>query len=51
MERKGTRVAVLAGNPYQDPDVRHPVLRMREAGAQVPIVGRASAPMGTAWTT
>jgi hypothetical protein len=51
MERKGTRVAFLTGNLCQVPGVWYPVLRMREAGAQVTIVGKASAPMGTAWTT
>lgn len=39
MERKATRVAVLAEDNYEDLELWYPVLRLREAGAEVKIVG------------
>lgn len=39
MELKGTRVAVLAEDLYEDLELWYPVLRLREAGADVTIVG------------
>lgn len=39
MELKGTRVAVLAEENYEDLELWYPVLRLREAGAEVRIVG------------
>ena len=42
MDMEGKRVAVLVENLYQDLEVWYPVLRMREAGAEVTIVGPAA---------
>jgi len=39
MELEGKRIAVLAEDDYQELELWYPVLRMREAGAQVSIVG------------
>lgn len=39
MELKGTRIAVLAEEIYEDLELWYPVLRLREAGAEVKIVG------------
>jgi protease I len=39
----GKRIAVLAEDLYQDLELWYPVLRMREAGAEVVIVGTGSA--------
>jgi protease I len=39
MELTGAQVAVLAENNYQDLELWYPLLRLREAGAQVRVVG------------
>ncbi len=39
MELKGKRVAILAEDLYQDLELWYPALRLREAGAEVTIVG------------
>lgn len=39
MELQGKRIAVLAEDNYQELELWYPVLRFREAGAQVTIVG------------
>jgi len=39
MELKGKRVAILAENNYQELELWYPLLRMREAGAEVTVVG------------
>jgi protease I len=43
MELKGKRVAILAENLYQELELWYPLLRMREAGAEVTVVGTGSA--------
>jgi protease I len=43
MELTGKRVAVLAEEEYEDLELWYPVVRLREAGAQVAIVGSGSA--------
>ncbi len=39
MDLTGKRIAVLAENLYQDLELWYPVLRMREAGADVHVIG------------
>lgn len=39
MELTGKRIAVLAENLYQDLELWYPILRMREAGAEVHVIG------------
>jgi protease I len=43
MDLQGKRVAILAENNYQDLELWYPLLRMREAGAEVKVVGTGSA--------
>ena len=43
MELTGKRVAVLAEEQYEDLELWYPVVRLKEAGAQVAIVGSGSA--------
>ncbi len=43
MELKDKRVAILAENLYQELELWYPLLRMREAGAEVTVVGTGSA--------
>jgi protease I len=39
MELEGKRIAILAENNYQELELWYPLLRMREAGAEVSVVG------------
>ena len=41
MELEGKRIAILAEDLYQDQELWYPLLRMREAGADVVVVGMA----------
>jgi protease I len=43
MSLKGKRVAVLAENDYEDLELLYPLLRLKEAGAEVHVVGTGSA--------
>lgn len=43
MSLEGKRVAVLAEDNYQDLELWYPLLRMREAGAEVRVIGTGSA--------
>jgi protease I len=43
MELKGKRIAVLAEDQFEDLELWYPLLRMREAGAEVLVVGTGSA--------
>jgi protease I len=43
MSLEGKRVAVLAEDTYQDLELWYPLLRMREAGAEVKVIGTGSA--------
>lgn len=44
MSLEGKRLAILAENDYEDMELQYPLYRMREAGAEVVIVGTGSAP-------
>jgi protease I len=46
MDLRGRRVAILAENDYEDLELWYPLLRLRESGAEVTIVG-AGAPSYT----
>jgi protease I len=39
MELRGKRIAILAEDHYEDLELWYPLLRMREAGAQVTVIG------------
>jgi protease I len=39
MELRGKRIAILAEDNYEDLELWYPLLRMREAGAEVKVVG------------
>ena len=43
MSLKGKRIAILAENDYEDLELLYPWLRLREAGAEVHVVGTGSA--------
>ncbi|MER3405337.1 MAG: protease [Chloroflexota bacterium] len=43
-ELDGKRIAVLAEAEYEDLELHYPLLRMREAGAEVTVVGSGSSP-------
>jgi len=42
MELAGKRIAILAADDYEDTELLYPYYRMREAGADVKVVGTAS---------
>ena len=42
MELSGKRIALLAGDNYQELELWYPLLRFQEAGAQVTVVGEAT---------
>jgi protease I len=42
MKLEGKRVAILAENNYQELELWYPLFRMREAGAQVTVVGTSA---------
>jgi protease I len=41
VELQNKRIAILAEDNYEDPELWYPLLRMREAGAEVSVVGMA----------
>ena len=43
MELEGKRVAILAENNYEDQELWYPLIRLREAGAEVFVVGTGTA--------
>ena len=43
MELKGKRIAILAEDNYQELELWYPLLRLREAGAKVRVIGTGSA--------
>ena len=47
MELEGKRVAILAENTYEDLELWYPLYRLREAGAEVFVVGSGSAEVYT----
>jgi protease I len=47
MSLKGKKIAILAEDSYQELELWYPLLRMREAGAEVLVVGTGSAPVYT----
>lgn len=47
MRLSGKRVAILAENMYQELELWYPLLRLREEGAEVQVIGTGSAPTYT----
>ncbi len=47
MELSGKRIAILAEDNYQELELWYPLLRLREAGAQVTVVGRETGKVHT----
>ncbi len=47
MKLTGKRVAILAENLYQELEIWYPLLRLKEEGAEVVVVGSGSAPVHT----
>ena len=47
MELSGKRIALLAEDNYQELELWYPLLRFREAGAQVTVVGQATGKIHT----
>ncbi len=47
MNLKGKRIAILAENLYQELEIWYPLLRFREEGAEVVVVGSGSASVHT----
>lgn len=47
MELRGKRVAILAENQYEDLELWYPLLRLKEAGAEVSVIGSGSAEVHT----
>jgi len=44
MELEGKKVAILVANDYEDPEFWYPYYRMKEAGAEVVVVGASDGP-------
>ncbi len=43
MRLKGKRIAILAEDIYEDLELWYPLLRMKEEGAEVKVIGTGSA--------
>jgi protease I len=47
MELTGKKIALLAEDTYQELELWYPLLRLREAGAQVTVVGQSKGKVHT----